>query len=85
MAGLLERKPQRGIVQDYILKMVEDRCIYLDNKRFIPTSHFKNGHRYWFRVFRSNGKIYSVLGHNIRWHEWLEDLRDECSLGAIET
>lgn len=74
----------------YIERIVEDECVYIDGRRFIPSVPVRNGKKYWFYVAYDANGIYSVLGlkgsdDTGKFDYWYEDLREECSLGAIET
>lgn len=74
----------------YVELMVEDGCVCIDGLRFIPSVPVRNGRKYWFYVAYGRDGIYSVLGlkgsdDTGKFDYWYEDLREECSLGAVET
>jgi hypothetical protein len=72
----------------YVERIVEDECVEIDGHRFLPTIPVRDGRKYWFAVFSDGTGIYSVMGlrqGHTTWNEWLKDLREECSLGHVES
>lgn len=72
----------------FIERHVDDASVKVDGEVFYSPRATRDG-KYWFQVFYDEAGINKVLGiypsPNAKWSVWLKDLREQCSLGAIES
>lgn len=72
----------------FVVEHVENGRVEIDGEAFYSLRTTRAG-EYWFRVFYDSEGVRVVLGMypspKAKWSIWMKDLRERCSLGAIET